>query len=269
MAIHPAPHTRRADPPTTADGPGATRRSAPRSGWPTSRPDDPGGEGRPALRRLGGRRRGRRRSRPAPERHGRRGAGLRRADHHAASASSPAPFGTAPVDPGRRRPSRWPPRSARIAAASRFGIPALAHEECLAGFTAWGATAYPVPLAWGASFDPELVAEMGAPHRPATCARSASTRASPRCWTWSGTRAGAAWRRPSARTRTWSRTVGTAYVRGLESAGIVATLKHFAGLLGLGGRPQPRPGPGGCAGAGRRDRCRRSRWRCATAAPAR
>ncbi len=50
----------------------------------------------------------------------------------------------------------------RIVEASRLGIPALAHEECLAGFTAWGATAYPVPLSWGATFDPELISEMAA-----------------------------------------------------------------------------------------------------------
>src|SRR4029453_19552288 len=48
----------------------------------------------------------------------------------------------------------------RIVAASRFGIPALGHEECLAGFAAYGATAYPVPLSWGATFDPELIERM-------------------------------------------------------------------------------------------------------------
>lgn len=34
----------------------------------------------------------------------------------------------------------------RIVRAGRHGIPAMSHEECLAGFAAWGATAYPVPL---------------------------------------------------------------------------------------------------------------------------
>ena len=38
----------------------------------------------------------------------------------------------------------------------------MAHEECLAGFAAWQATAYPVPLSWGATFDPELLEEMTA-----------------------------------------------------------------------------------------------------------
>ena len=70
------------------------------------------------------------------------------------------PFGTAPVDPATGALSLQRAQQ-RIMAANRFGIPALAHEECLAGFATWGATAYPVPLSWGASFDPDLVREMG------------------------------------------------------------------------------------------------------------
>ncbi|MGQ5578163.1 glycoside hydrolase family 3 N-terminal domain-containing protein, partial [Streptomyces sp. ECR3.8] len=71
------------------------------------------------------------------------------------------PFGTVPVDPalGALSLART---QARIAASNRFGIPALAHDECLAGFAAWGATAYPVPLSWGAAFDPDLVRRMAA-----------------------------------------------------------------------------------------------------------
>ncbi|MET9165189.1 glycoside hydrolase family 3 N-terminal domain-containing protein, partial [Streptomyces cellulosae] len=71
------------------------------------------------------------------------------------------PFGTVPVDPalGALSLART---QARIAASNRFRIPALAHDECLAGFAAWGATAYPVPLSWGAAFDPDLVRRMAA-----------------------------------------------------------------------------------------------------------
>ncbi|MEW1872488.1 glycosyl hydrolase, partial [Streptomyces caelestis] len=65
------------------------------------------------------------------------------------------PFGTIPVDPALGALSLARTQS-RIAATNRFGIPALAHEECLAGFAAWGATAYPVPLSWGATFDPDV-----------------------------------------------------------------------------------------------------------------
>ena len=54
-------------------------------------------------------------------------------------------FGTRPVDAAEGAAALV--RAQRqIIAANRFGIPALVHEECLAGFTTWGATAYPVPL---------------------------------------------------------------------------------------------------------------------------
>ena len=68
-------------------------------------------------------------------------------------------FGTRPVEPaaGMRALAGL---QERIVAASRFGIPAVAHEECLTGFAAWSATIFPTPLAWGASFDPALVLAM-------------------------------------------------------------------------------------------------------------
>ncbi|MEI7032099.1 glycoside hydrolase family 3 N-terminal domain-containing protein [Streptomyces pratensis] len=137
------------------------------------------------------------------------------------------PFGTAPVDPavGALSLSRT---QERIAGANRFGIPALAHEECLAGFATWGATAYPVPLSWGAAFDPELVREMAA--------------AIGRDMRSVGVHQGLAPVLDVVRDARWGRveetigedpylvgTIATAYVRGLESAGVVATLKHFAG----------------------------------------
>nr|WP_202540326.1 MULTISPECIES: glycoside hydrolase family 3 N-terminal domain-containing protein [unclassified Streptomyces] len=137
------------------------------------------------------------------------------------------PFGTAPVDPavGALSLSRT---QERIAGANRFGIPALAHEECLAGFATWGATAYPVPLSWGATFHPELVREMAA--------------AIGRDMRSVGVHQGLAPVLDVVRDARWGRveetigedpylvgTVATAYVRGLESAGVVATLKHFAG----------------------------------------
>ncbi|MEU8621932.1 glycoside hydrolase family 3 N-terminal domain-containing protein [Streptomyces sp. NPDC048623] len=137
------------------------------------------------------------------------------------------PFGTAPVDPALGALSLMRTQ-ARIAASNRFGIPALAHEECLAGFAAWGATAYPVPLSWGAAFDPALVREMAA-------AIGRDMRAV-------GVHQGLAPVLDVVRDARWGRveetigedpylvgTIATAYVQGLESAGIVATLKHFAG----------------------------------------
>jgi beta-xylosidase len=145
------------------------------------------------------------------------------------------PFGTAPVDPtaGAKALARL---QADIIAANRFGIPALAHEECLTGFMTWQATVYPTPLAWGATFDPELVERMGA--QIGAVMRSV------------GVHQGLAPVLDVTRDLRWGRTeetigedpylvatLGTGYVRGLESAGIVATLKHFVGYsASVGGR---------------------------------
>ena len=136
-------------------------------------------------------------------------------------------FGTRPVPPADAvRTLRE--LQAQIVAASRFGIPAVAHEECLTGFAAWTATIFPTPLAWGASFDPGLVGEMAA-------AIGASMRAV-------GVHQGLSPVLDVTRDARWGRveetigedpylvgSVGTAYVRGLQSAGVQATLKHFAG----------------------------------------
>ncbi|GAA2595432.1 beta-xylosidase/alpha-l-arabinosidase [Streptomyces lienomycini] len=137
------------------------------------------------------------------------------------------PFGTVPVDPALGALSLMRTQT-RIAAANRFGIPAVAHEECLAGFAAWGATAYPVPLSWGATFDPDAVRAMAA--------------AIGRDMRSVGIHQGLAPVLDVVRDARWGRveetigedpylvgTIGTAYVQGLESAGIVATLKHFVG----------------------------------------
>ncbi|QNP76051.1 glycoside hydrolase family 3 C-terminal domain-containing protein [Streptomyces roseirectus] len=137
------------------------------------------------------------------------------------------PFGTVPVDPALGALSLARTQR-RIAATNRFGIPALAHDECLAGFAAWGATAYPVPLSWGATFDPDAVRRMAA-------AIGRDMRAV-------GVHQGLAPVLDVVRDARWGRveetigedpylvgTIGTAYVQGLESAGLVATLKHFAG----------------------------------------
>lgn len=136
-------------------------------------------------------------------------------------------YGTVPVDPseGARRLAA---AQEQIMAASRFGIPAQVHEECLAGLAAWKATAFPVPLAWGATFNPTLVREMAV--RIGSSMRSL------------GVHQGLAPVLDVVRDFRWGRveetigedpylvgTVATAYVQGLESTGIVATLKHFVG----------------------------------------
>ena len=111
---------------------------------------------------------------------------------------------------------------------SRLRIPALVHEECLTGFTAYGATVYPAAIAWGATFDPPLVQEMAA----AIGRDMASV----------GVHQGLSPVLDVVRDYRWGRveetmgedpyvvsTLGAAYVRGLQSAGVIATLKHFAG----------------------------------------
>ena len=52
------------------------------------------------------------------------------------------PFGTAPVDPTEGARTLADDQR-RIAQANRFGIPAIAHEECLTGFAAWQAAIFP------------------------------------------------------------------------------------------------------------------------------
>jgi beta-xylosidase len=137
------------------------------------------------------------------------------------------PFGTAPVEPTEKAKALAEDQR-RIAAANRFAIPALAHEECLTGFAAWQAAIFPTPLAWGASFDPGLVE-----HAARLIGESMRS---------VGIHQGLAPVLDVARDPRWGRTeetigedpylvatIGTGYVRGLEAAGIIATLKHFAG----------------------------------------
>jgi beta-xylosidase len=139
-------------------------------------------------------------------------------------------FGTRPVHPADGI-EQLAGLQAQITRNSRFGIPAIAHEECLTGFAAWTATAFPTPLAWGASFDAGLVREMAA------CIGQ-SMRAV-------GVQLGLAPVLDVARDLRWGRVeetigadpylvgmLGTAYVLGLQSAGVHATLKHFAGYSG-------------------------------------
>ncbi|RSM40563.1 beta-glucosidase [Amycolatopsis balhimycina DSM 5908] len=136
-------------------------------------------------------------------------------------------FGTRPVDPviGARSLART---QRQIVSSGRFGIPAVVHEECLTGLAAWQATIYPAPLSWGATFDPDLVRRMG--ERIGRTMRAL------------GVHQGLAPVLDVARDLRWGRieetigedpylvgTIGSAYVAGLESAGVVATLKHFVG----------------------------------------
>ncbi len=139
-------------------------------------------------------------------------------------------YGTRPVDPIERAAWLWNEQR-RLVRETRLGIPALVHEECLTGLAAWQAATFPTPLAWGAAFDPELVEEMGA-------LIGESMREL-------GIHQGLAPVLDVIRDPRWGRVdeciaedpyvvgvIGTAYVRGLQSAGVHATLKHFVGYSG-------------------------------------
>ncbi|QHC72153.1 glycoside hydrolase family 3 N-terminal domain-containing protein [Rathayibacter sp. VKM Ac-2801] len=144
-------------------------------------------------------------------------------------------YGTRPVDPLERAQWLWAEQR-RLVEETRLGIPAIVHEECLTGLAAWQAATFPTPLAWGASFDPELVSELGA-------VIGGSMREL-------GIHQGLAPVLDVIRDPRWGRvdeciaedpyvvgTIGTAYVQGLQSTGVDATLKHFIGYsASRGGR---------------------------------
>jgi beta-xylosidase len=136
-------------------------------------------------------------------------------------------YGTRPVEAVSRASWLWKFQS-DLVTGTRLGIPAIVHEECLTGLSAWKAATFPTPLAWGAAFDPDLVTEMAA-------AIGASMRAL-------GIHQGLSPVLDVIRDPRWGRvdeciaedpylvgTLGTSYVRGLQSQGVHATLKHFVG----------------------------------------
>ncbi|MER7639672.1 glycoside hydrolase family 3 N-terminal domain-containing protein [Streptomyces sp. NPDC126522] len=124
----------------------------------------------------------------------------------------------------------------QVVAQSRFGIPAMAHDECLTGFTAYGATIYPTSLGMAATFDPALIRRVGEAIGSDMAEAGVHQGLSPVV--------------DVIRDYRWGRCEETygedpylvgelaeAYVTGLQSAGVYATLKHFAGYsASMGGR---------------------------------
>jgi beta-glucosidase len=113
---------------------------------------------------------------------------------------------------------------------TRLGIPAMSHEECLVGLMARGATMFPSALAYGATWNPDLVERVA--QAIGREARSV------------GCHQGLAPVFDVSRDVRWGRTeetfgedpylvgvLGTRFVRGLqgEKRDLLATLKHYAG----------------------------------------
>ncbi|MFD8214791.1 glycoside hydrolase family 3 N-terminal domain-containing protein [Streptomyces sp. NPDC059697] len=145
------------------------------------------------------------------------------------------PYGTLPR-PALEHARLLAAHQRQVMAQSRFGIPAMAHDECLTGFTAYGATIYPTSLGMAATFDPALIRRVG----EAIGSDMAEA----------GVHQGLAPVVDVIRDYRWGRCEETfgedpylvgelaeAYVLGVQSAGVVATLKHFAGYsASMGGR---------------------------------
>ncbi len=136
-------------------------------------------------------------------------------------------YGTRPVDAVERAQWLWTEQQ-RLRRASGHGIGAIVHEEALTGLAAWRAATFPTPLAWGATFDPELVERMAANIGETMRELGVHQALAPVL--------------DVVRDPRWGRvdecisedpyvvgTTATAYVRGLQSAGVDATLKHFVG----------------------------------------
>ena len=136
-------------------------------------------------------------------------------------------YGTNPVDTDERAAYLWQ-RQRALVQGTRAGIPALVHEECLTGLSAWKAATFPAPPAWGATFDPDLVERMG--ELIGESMRDL------------GIHQGLAPVLDVVRDPRWGRVeecigedpylvgaLGTRYVTGMQSRGVDATLKHFVG----------------------------------------
>jgi len=113
---------------------------------------------------------------------------------------------------------------------TRLGIPVMSHEECLSGLMVRGATLFPSSLAYGATWNPDLIEAVG--KAIGQEARSV------------GCHQGLAPVLDVARDGRWGRTeetfgedpylvgvLATRYVRGLQGdkRDLLATLKHYAG----------------------------------------
>ena len=125
---------------------------------------------------------------------------------------------------------------------TRLHIPAMIHEECLSGFTSWGATVFPQPIGMASTFDSETIQKM-------TSVIGKQMRAL-------GVHQGLSPVLDIPRDPRWGRTeetfgedpylvsrMASAYIKGLQGedfqSGVIATAKHFPAYgISEGGRNQ-------------------------------
>ena len=136
-------------------------------------------------------------------------------------------WGTKPIEP-KDALAKVVDLQKKIIAKNRFGIPATIHEECLTGFATKGATTYPTPLGLAAGFNPEVIQKVGSAIGYDLKAGGVHHALSPvvdvvRDYRW-GRVEETMGEDPVLASR-----AGSAYVRGIQESGVVATLKHFAG----------------------------------------
>ncbi|MGJ8454533.1 glycoside hydrolase family 3 N-terminal domain-containing protein [Pseudothermotoga sp. U03pept] len=109
---------------------------------------------------------------------------------------------------------------------TRLGIPALIHEECLAGYMGLGATNFPQPIAMASTWDPDLI------HRVGRAIGSDMKKI--------GAHQGLAPVVDVVRDPRWGRTeesfgespylvarMGVRYIEGIQKNGVIATTKHY------------------------------------------
>ncbi len=141
------------------------------------------------------------------------------------------PFGSRPIAPrdGVRVLNAF---QRHLIENTRLGIPALAHEEALTGFTTRDATQFPSPLNYGATWDPALIRRVGDAIRRQLRACGIHQALAPVADVIRDAR----WGRVEECLAEDPHLVGalvSAYVAGLQGEelrnGVIATVKHFVG----------------------------------------
>jgi len=110
---------------------------------------------------------------------------------------------------------------------TRLGIPAIIHDECLHGCMARNSTSFPQSIALACSWDPELVEQVASVIGKETRARGIQHALTPTINIARDVRCGRTEETYGEDPYLTSR-MGVAWVKGFQSQGLVATIKHFA-----------------------------------------